>query len=226
MKVFNPLFFSLFFICYYFMACQSSKTSTTNNGAQNKTAEEQLLAKTTLDRLVTMQEGIFILYDSTIREPLIMKSGDSLMVYSKRIGDINKDGYMLYQKMYMSSVPDVPLTTDLLKFSKISRDSFRVVQYSLGEKFKNADKNTELLDEIELKSLESIQCDIIFKKIGQLEFKGKTPVCHLMFDGGSSQIFSNSFHVTTNGIRLFTTYYKKEGEKNVFASTGHCYMKK
>lgn len=226
MKSLNPLFLILFFACCYFMSCQGSKLSGSNNGSENQTTEEQLLAKTTLDRLVTMQEGTFILYDSTVRQPLIMKSGDSLIVYSKRVGDVNRDGYMLYQKMYMSSVPDAPLTTDLLKFSKISRDSFRVVQFSLEKKFKDADKNTALLDEIEVKSLESIQCDIIFKKIGQLEFKGNTPICHLTFDGGSSQIFCNNFHVTTNGIRLFTTYYKKKGDQNVFASTGHCYMKK
>lgn len=226
MKISHPALFVLFLSCYWFMACQSTKPNTQNAATKNQSTEEQLLAKTTIERLLAMQEGTFILYDSTIRRPLIMKSGDSLLLYSKQFGNINKDGYWLYQKMYMSSLEDVPLSADFLKINKISRDSFSVEQFTAGEDFKNADKNPEVLKNVNFDELESIQCDIIFHKKNQLEFRGKTPICTINFDGGASQILSNDFHITSKGTRLITTYYKKDGDKTVFSSTGHCYLKR
>lgn len=51
------------------------------------------------------------------------------------------------------------------------------------------------------------------------------PMCTIDFDGGHAQIFSNYFEISPEGIRLNATYYKKEGDKNVCASSGNCYLK-
>lgn len=226
MKISYPMLLVLFLSCCWLMACQSSKPSANNKSSGKQMTEEALLAKTTLERLILMQEGTFLLFDSTTTRPLIMKSGDSLILYSRQFGDVNKNGYWLYQKMYMTSLPDAPLSIDFLKISKLSRDSFSVEQFTAGEEFKAADKNPGVLKSVNFDELESIECNIIFEKKGQLEFKGETPICTINFDGGASQTFSNSFHITAKGTRLVTTYYKKEGEENVFSSQGHCYLKR
>lgn len=214
------LFASLFF---FILSCNTSqKASTKITKAPTK---EMLLEMPSIERLIAMQTGKFLMYDSaaiTVRA----YGTDSLILFSCPVGDPNKDGHWMYQKMYMSSLPDEPLSTDFLKFSKISRDSFAVEQFKADKQYAMADKQVALLKEIDFKELESVACPIAFEKLNQLKFEGTTPVCTIDFDGGKSQIYANFFRVTPAGFFLRSSYYKKIGEEVQYASKGTCYFKR
>lgn len=211
-------------LCCSLIACQKGRSLSNASKLSTENKETYLMSKTSLERLILMQEGLFTLYLPSRTEALRLKSGDSLMVFSKQFGDRDKDGYWLYQKMYMSSFPEEPLSVGFLKFSKITRDSFVAQQYTSQEDYKSADINPEILAEVEFKNLELGDCDIIFKKIGQLEFRGQTDTCIINHEGGAVQITSNTYHIASDGFNVKTNHYKKKEGKIVYDSFGDAYF--
>lgn len=204
-------------------SCNSSKKVTSTVKAPS---EESLLEMTTIKRLIAMQTGTFLMYTDSTATKIRPSGSDTLILFSCPVGDPNKDGYWVYQKMYMSSIPDEPLSIDFLHFNKVSRDSFHVEQYKGDKKYAMADQRPSLFKELEFNGLESVNCPLIFEKLDQLKFEGTTPVCTIDFDGGKSQIYANLFRVTPQGFYLRSAYYKTiEGEvKHV--SNGTCYFKR
>lgn len=185
--------FLLLSLCFFILSCTTTqKTSSTI--CSKVPTEEMLLKMPSIERLMAMQTGTFLMYDSaavTVRA----YGTDSLILFSCPVGEPNKDGYWMYQKMYMSSLPDEPLSVDFLHFSKVTRDSFSVQQFKAGEGYAMADRKAVLLEDIDFKELENVDCPITFEKLHQLKFEGITPVCTIDFDGGKSQIYANFFRV-------------------------------
>lgn len=214
----------LLIVSCYIMGCQEQKNLSDVAQLPAKDKEAYLMTKTSLERLILMQEGLFTLYSPSREEALLLKSGDSLMVYSQQFGDKNKDGYWMYQKMYMSSFQEEPLSVGFLKFNKLTRDSFVVEQYVSKEDYKNADVNPQLLLRVDFNSLELSDCNIIFQKTGQLEFKGQTDTCIINYEGGAMQITSNVYHIYLDGFNVKTNHYKKEEGKVVYDSFGDAYF--
>jgi len=206
------------------MGCQEQKILSDVAQLSAKNKEAYLMTKTSLERLILMQEGLFTLYLPSREEALLLKSGDSLMVYSQQFGDKNKDGYWMYQKMYMSSFQEEPLSVGFLKFNKLTRDSFVVEQYVSKEDYKNADVNPKLLLRVDFNSLELSDCNIIFQKTGQLKFEGQTDTCVINHEGGGMQIASNTYHIHLDGFNVKTDYYKKKEGKMVHDSFGDAYF--
>ncbi len=202
-------------------SCQTSKKST-----PNLNSEEYWMKKNMLDRFVGMQEGLFLMYDSLGRQPRVMKSGDSLMLYSIQFGNPDKNGIWLYQKMYMSSFQEEPLTVNFLKITKTSTDTIKVEQFEALEKgtFVNADKTPNMLKSLSFDQLVPVNCDITFTKESQTRFKGTTPICEIDFDAGRTQIYANKFDIEVSGIRLNTSYYAKEDGKYIYKSKGDAYL--
>lgn len=195
-------------------------------GKVDLSSTEYWMEKNMLDRFVGMQEGLFVMYDSSGTRPRIMKSGDSLMLYSVQFANPAKDGIWLYQKMYMSSLPDAPLSLNFLKIKQTSTDQIVVEQFDAPEMepFVNADKKAALLSNIDFKTLKPVSCDITFTKTTQIKFDGDTPICEIKFDGGHTQIYKNAFVVEPSGVRLQTLYYKKEAEEYSYKSKGDAYL--
>ncbi len=215
--------FFMFFLSLYWMSCTASKQTSITTA---ELSTEALLQMATMDRLIAMQTGTFLMYVDSTLEKLRLSGSDSLLLFSCPVGNTNKDGYWLYQKMYMSSLPEQPLSTDFLHFTKVSRDSFHVEQFKGGKAFALADKQRSLLREIDFETLESVECPIAFEKINQLTFEGKTPVCTIDFDGGKTQIYANYFLLTPKGFYLKSAYYKQRTDSIEHVSNGTCYLRR
>jgi hypothetical protein len=223
MKVSSKFILSLIiFASICIVGCSVSQQTTSS---RNTLTEEDLLELPTIERMMAMQTGHFLMYKAKEEGLRLWKSGDSLCLFSCPVGCPNRDGYWLYQKMYLSSLPDAPLSIDFLKFTKISRDSFMVEQYKGDKAYALADQQTDLLKDVDFKNLESVECPIVFEKKSQLQFKGQTPVCTIDFDGGNTRIYANYFDLTPEGFALHTAYYKKVADKYEHDSDGTCYLK-
>ncbi len=180
-----------------------------------------------LERFVGMQEGLFVMYDSTATQARIMKSGDSILLYTTSFGDPAKDGVWLFQKMYMSSFPEEPLSVNFLKITQSTKDSIIVEQFDPDDmaKYIEADNKPSLLNQVEFDLLKPIRCNSNFKKTTQVTFFGTTPICEIDFGGGAIQVFANQLHVSAKGVSVKTLYYAKdEAGEYQFRSQGNGYL--
>ena len=188
----------LVIICTCLLACSKTKSLSETAQLSSENRKAYLLSKSSIERLIIMQEGLFTLYTPERDKALRFMGGDSVMLFSQRFGDEAKDGYWLYQKLYMASLPEKPLSVNFMKFNKLSRDSFIAEKFVTAEDYKNADENPEIFLDIDFKKLKPGNCDIIYTKISQLEFQGRTDTCLIQNKGGVEQITSNIYDVTFN----------------------------
>lgn len=218
LKLFIQLLIFIISISFFY-SCQTTKKV-------DLSSADYWMEKNMLERFVGMQEGLFVMYDSSATRPRIMKSGDSLLLYSVQFANPAKDGIWLYQKMYMSTLPDAPLSLNFLKVKQTSADQIVVEQFDVPEMdpYIQADKKAALLNNVDFKTLKPVSCDITFTKTKQTKFEGDTPVCEIKFDGGHTQIYKNKFVIEPQGVRLNTLYYKKEEGEYIYKSKGDAYL--
>lgn len=80
-----------------------------------------------IERLQALREGLFVMYQMRENEkeskPWLI-NGDSILVYSRRIGNPSRDGLWLLHQQFIAGLPGEPLLVFVEHFERISRDTF------------------------------------------------------------------------------------------------------
>lgn len=80
-----------------------------------------------LQRILSLQEGYFVQYlqrsSAEATKPWLVGQ-DSVILYSRQLGEPNKEGYWLLKMQFLSSLPASPLSCWLEHYEKASRDTF------------------------------------------------------------------------------------------------------
>lgn len=117
------------FLCLLYSACSTSKESTVKNDTGPDRTDEAYYKKlgSNIERLRALREGLFVFYTKNDEEaPAVLwrSSGDSILLYSRAIGDVNRNGVWLVHSQFISSLPKEPILTFVEYFERISRDTF------------------------------------------------------------------------------------------------------
>lgn len=88
-----------------------------------------------IKRIHHLMQGAFVAYQKQDTSCWNVADGDSVILYSRPIGNVSKHGYWIYSYEFMTSLPNDPLYVSIKKVIQIERDSFRIEYYSYPEDF-------------------------------------------------------------------------------------------
>lgn len=165
--------------------------------------------KRNIVRLYHLMQGTFIAYAETEED---LKSwnvteGDSVVLYTTTLGDVNKHGYWLYSYEFMTSLPDAPIYTGIKQIKAVSRDSFEVLYYKTDAaplKFREVLNPTLLNERIKLHELEQVDKKVIYVRNHAANFIGRSI---LYEDNDCLCLRQNLYNILPKSFKVSTEYY-------------------
>lgn len=164
-----------------------------------------------INRLHHLMQGTFVSYSRDTTGNLQywnVTDGDSVVLYSKAIGDVTKQGYWIYSYEFMTSLPNDPIYTSVKKIDQIDRDTFVISYY----KSPKAYKLTEILDEnfsLDLDFDDFIKTGkkVHYTRQSNTHFLGNSivyedPQCHCLR--------KNIYDITPTNYEVNTDFYSKK----------------
>lgn len=209
-------YFTLLMAISCFYSCATSSTSKANLPTDNtvfEVAYYQNLQKNIV-RLHHLLQGTFTAYAGNQDEEIkswTVSGGDSVVLYSVPLGDINKDGYWIYSYEFMTSLPDAPLYTSIKRLEQIARDTVDVYYYKTQQQI-----DVQLADLLDLSRLNAkINVDSLVKQEKRVRYVRKS-CSHFVGkskkyedpDRGCMRI--NTYDVSPNFYAVTTDFYDKE----------------
>ncbi|MCH2043054.1 MAG: hypothetical protein MK212_02850 [Saprospiraceae bacterium] len=162
-------------------------------------------------RLHHLMQGAFVSYSYDTAGQLQywnVTDGDSVVLYSKPIGEISKQGYWIYSYEFMTSLPNDPIYTSIKKIDQIDRDTFEISYYKSPKVY----KLTEILDDNFSNKLDFddfIKTDKKVRYIRQnnTQFIGSSiiyedPQCHCLR--------KNIYDITPTSYEVSSDFYSKK----------------
>lgn len=117
-------------LCLGYSACTVSQSQTVSNDTQPDRTTDSYYKNlgSNIERLNALREGLFVMYiryDGADKPKLWLTSdGDSILVYSRAIGNPDRHGFWLVHQQFMSKLSSEPLLTFVERLHRVSRDTF------------------------------------------------------------------------------------------------------
>lgn len=203
--------------CFY--SCATSSTSKTDTPTDNtvfEVAYYQNLQKNIV-RLHHLLQGTFTAHAGNQDEEIkswTVSGGDSVVLYSVPLGDVNKDGYWIYSYEFMTSLPDAPLYTSIKRLEQIARDTVDIYYYKTPKHIE-----VQLADLLNLNRLNAkINLDSLVKREKRVRYIRQS-CSHFI---GKSQKYEdpdrgcmrvNTYDVSPNFYEVTSDFYDKETDR-------------
>lgn len=170
--------------------------------------------KRNIVRLHHLMQGTFTAYAQTQDAKLKswnVSEGDSVVLCTVPLGDVDRHGYWIYSYEFMTSLPDKPIYTAIKEIKQVSRDTFDVLYYTTKSAI-----DLTLKDVLDQKKLNSkIQIDSLVLKEKKVRYIKKSTA---NFVGHSAQyedrelrcLRQNIYDVSPNFYKVETTFYDKQ----------------
>lgn len=165
-------------------------------------------------RLHHLLQGTFTAHSGDQEQLLTswtVSGGDSVVLYSVPLGDVNKDGYWIYSYEFMTSLPDAPIYTSIKRLKQVSRDTVDVYYYKTKEPVE-----VELLDLLDLTRLNAkINLDSLILRDKKVRY-GRKSSAHFI---GKSLVYEdpdrhclrqNTYDVSPSFYQVETIFYDKQ----------------
>lgn len=173
-----------FFICSLLslIACQTTqKTTLKSSPAEKFDADYYVGLEKNIRRLHALSLGTFVAHtDPTNQSNQVwnVTGKDSVILYSRPIGDIGKNGYWILSYEFMTSLPNTPIYTSIKKIEQIERDSFRVLYYEYPNELTLSQvlDDTYLEENIILDQLQPRDKKTLFVRQTAAHFIGKSAI--------------------------------------------------
>lgn len=211
-----------------FSACSKlNKTAKpTGPSAQEAWQNTVIHAANNEERLHRMLQGTYVRYSyknpktKGYRAWRVNDGQDSVIYYVKSIGDPNKDGYCLLHCLFMTHLPDRPLTTHISKIQQITRDSLVLRNYSSMKTTLAAVLDGTVEKEIELSKFDSENAATIcsYIKESNERFRLIKPRKKYGIGNDPKRVSYQSFgHVDFMVHHEDAVFYDKDGEETSVA---------
>jgi hypothetical protein len=146
------------------VSCQTSEKATIKNSKLE--ADYYVSLEKNIRRLYALSLGTFVAHV----EPLIngnevwkVSGKDSVILYSRPLGEVDKDGYWILSYEFMTSLPNTPIYSSIKQIEQIERDSFRILYYECPKDLTLSEvlddkyiKNSIVLAKLKLKDKQTI----------------------------------------------------------------------
>ncbi|MCP4440813.1 MAG: hypothetical protein GY810_17975 [Aureispira sp.] len=204
----------LFLGLYMFSSCGSSKKVTKTTGPTPLDAEYYQNIDGNINRLHQLFQGTFVAYDENEGQWTV-SDGDSVILYTQKLGEIAKDGHWIYNYDFMTSLPNEPIYTSIKKIEQIDRDSFAIIYYK-------SDKNytmEEMLAEesftgkkFNLDQLIKRDKKVVFVKYSASMFVGHSNTYE---DKQCDCLRQNIYEITPKHYKVSAKFFDKETKKPI-----------
>lgn len=124
------------FVLFAFAACQAGQELTQKSSDSILEAAYYQKLGSNIRRLQALKSGLFVqYYTKSTDEPMQLwkVDSDSVMTFTRPIGEPHRDGYWTVQQQFTSALPDEPIVTMLEYIERVSRDTFHVWSYGWAE---------------------------------------------------------------------------------------------
>lgn len=218
------------FCLFNIMVSCTSTTKTPKNTPEKVdvlSSDYYMQFKTSEQRFAQLMCGRFTCYRKSGKIFEVNDNGDSIVVMTVMIGDINKDGVWIYKESFISNYPEAPLLQLFQKIERVSLDSLTLEEYRPKSKenkyigyYKKEKRPIDMSDFI------STGCFAEVKKISQTEFKYVANMCKRN-RGDKEQWIDIIVTCNPEGLRLRSRKYSEpKREKETTISTTSLFYKR
>ncbi|WMX14063.1 MULTISPECIES: hypothetical protein [unclassified Aureispira] len=172
-----------------------------------------------IKRLHHLMQGTFIAHKeghSKNLESWTVSEGDSVILYSVPLGEVEKHGYWLYSYEFMTSLPNKPIYTSIKQIKQISRDTLEVLYYETKEPVEitlNEVLNKELLNgRIYLDNLILRDKKVVYVRKSASQFVGFSKVYE---DEQFNCLRQNKYDLSPNYYKVETAFFDKENQEEL-----------
>jgi len=218
-------FILLSFILLNLIACQSNKVNNSVKGSSIFDDEYYITkASNNVERLKLLTSGCYVYYNKNTVDktftPWLVNDADSIILYTTPVGIPAKHGHWIYCHQFISSLPNKPLATYLIKYTQISRDSIQAVDYSCPPIPFNdlKDRKTPLFKDFDFDELDQ-EVKFVYVKTGKVEFQGYSEV--FPNPKKNTKSFRKDNHTISPKYNIQISDYYKDSEGKNFIRRNH-----
>lgn len=196
----------------FIVACQSTqKTSSKPNPEQKFDKEYYIGLEKNIRRLNALSLGTFVAHtDSTDQTNAVwnVTGKDSVILYSRPLGTVSKDGYWILSYEFMTSLPNTPIYTSIKKIEQIERDSFRILYYEYPKELTLAQvlDDTYLDENVILDQLQIRDKQTLFVRQTAAHFIGKSAIYE---DKEAGCLRQNTYELTPKQYDVSFSFFDK-----------------
>lgn len=204
-----------------FFGCSSSHSTSKTTASTSSVFEEayyQDLQKNIV-RLHHLLQGTFTAHAGSQTNEITswtLSEGDSVVLYSVPLGDVDKDGYWIYSYEFMTSLPDAPIYTSIKRLEQLNRDTVDVYYYD-----SKAPLAIQLIDLIDLSRLnEKINLDDLVQRDKRVRYARQSSShfvgTSLMYEDPDRHCLrQNVYDISPNFYQVKATFYDKENHQDL-----------
>ena len=173
-----------------------------------------------IKRLHHLMQGTFIAHKEGRAQTLeswTVSEGDSVILYSVPLGEVEKQGYWIYSYEFMTSLPDQPIYSSIKQIKQQSRDTL-VVSYYKPKKPVNVGlrdvMDPQLLNEkIQVNELVLIDKKVVYVKKNAAQFLGYSKIYE---DKQLNCLRQNKYDLSPNFYKVEAVFFDKKKKEELF----------